>query len=472
MSSMIASRRLLSIRLLSGIAALALAGLCLGADPVHPAEQREYWARFEQRDWTAAIASAEELVNAGRANGANPLQLANALTLLGNAQLGAKNLPAAEAAYREALKTVEPRVSAGDARLLDPLRGLGYTLAAGGKHAEAIPPLQRALVVARRNLGLFDLGQQGLLRQLAASLTSVNDPAEAQKHMQYMLQIGERAYGARDLRMVPLHCLLGDWYTQIGVMPQARDHYRVALSIAEQNGGKNHLAVVEPLRSLATSYRRELFLSGAGLLRQPETDTATNENFARENRPITAQYLNTEGERALLRAVKVVEANAEEKSSDVAQLTIATLVDAGDWYQTRNQPQKAFEFYRRAAALVPQAATGSAATAVGPFGFPVQVYIPMPPLATRNRFRPDSDVVERFVQVEFTVTSDGSVKDEHVVDQDAGSRQAAETITAIHAARYRPKFVNGEPVETTAVRHRQIFRQRKDRDTEEKEAES
>jgi hypothetical protein len=94
------------------------------------------------------------------------------------------------------------------------------------------------------------------------------------------------------------------------------------------------------------------------------------------------------------------------------------------------------------------------------------VYLPMPLLATRNLYRSDDEVDERFVQVEFTVTSDGTVKDEHVVDQDASSRQVTETLESIRAARYRPKFNGDEPVETAAVSYRQVFRQRKDKDAE------
>jgi tetratricopeptide (TPR) repeat protein len=442
------------------MALLAATSLGGGAESPSILEQQEYWARFEKRDWGAAVDEATKLVNSARQSAADPWQLAEALNLLGSAQLGAGNLPAAAEAFGSALAIIEPRVSPGSEKLLEPLRGLGYAQAANGKHPEAIALLQRALLIARRNFGLFDLGQQGLLRQLATSLTAVNDPAEAERHMLYTLQVGQQRYGARDLRMVPLHCAVGDWYTEIGAMAAARHNYRWALEIAERKGGENHIAVVAPLRSLAASYRRELFLTNAGLLRQPEPEST--DAMGRDTRPISAQSLHADGERALLRAVDVIETQPTE---NVQQLRIDTLVDTGDWYQTRSQSQKAFEFYRRAAALMPPAARDSAAAAAGAFAFPVLVYLPIPPLATRNHFRPDHEMIERFVQVEFTVTSDGSVKDERIVEQDATSRQAAQTLNAIQAARYRPRFTNGEPVATIGVSYRQIFRQRKSRDT-------
>lgn len=49
-------------------------------------ERQEYWAKVETRDWAAAAESAETLVGAARTAG-EPLALARALTMLGNAQL-------------------------------------------------------------------------------------------------------------------------------------------------------------------------------------------------------------------------------------------------------------------------------------------------------------------------------------------------------------------------------------------------
>ena len=382
------------------------------------------------------------------------------MVLLGNAQLGSRNLVGAEIAYQEALGIVEPRVGPVSEKLLDPLRGLGYTYAAEGKHEKAVPVLDRALTVSRRNYGLFDINQQGLLRQLASSLTATDEPLEAEKHIRYLLLIGERSYGSSDPRMIPLMCMVGDWYAQIGSMTSARQYFRDAFELAEAKVGKVSLAVIEPLRGLADSYRRELFLTGAGILRQPEYEPGFGDGTSRETRPITAQFLNSEGERALLRAVKVLESIPDRPTA----LMVETLVDAGDWYQIRSQPQKAFPFYRRAAALIKPAEAGDATSLT--FAFPVQVYLPTPLLATRNRTRPDAEVDERFVQVEFTVTNEGAVKDARIVDHDGTSRQSAETLDAIQAARYRPKFVGGEPVETLAVTYRQTFRQRKDRDAD------
>src|SRR4029078_11307747 len=120
------------LRLTCAVVATLLAALpaARGAEPAHrPESQQEYWAQVDRRDWSAAIAAAEQLVAAARENAKQqPLALAEALSLLGNANYGAQNYEAAERAFTEAVQTVEQHAGAASPKLLDPLRGLGYTL--------------------------------------------------------------------------------------------------------------------------------------------------------------------------------------------------------------------------------------------------------------------------------------------------------------------------------------------------------
>jgi len=54
------------------------------------------------------------------------------------------------------------------------------------------------------------------------------------------------------------------------------------------------------------------------------------------------------------------------------------------------------------------------------------------------------------------------VTDAKVTEANGTQRQAADALAAIRAARFRPKFVNGEPVETTGMTNREVFRTRKE----------
>src|SRR5687767_10274549 len=101
------SRRVLGAVTMSAVFGLTCSIAAHAAPPPpRPESQQEFWALYDKRDWSAAIEEARHLVEQARAN-SNPMQLANALTLLGNAQLSGGDRANAEASYREALQITE-----------------------------------------------------------------------------------------------------------------------------------------------------------------------------------------------------------------------------------------------------------------------------------------------------------------------------------------------------------------------------
>lgn len=438
----------------------ALVHSAAAAPPLQRLEsQQEFWARYDQRDWSGAIQEARRLVELANANAKQqPLELAKALTLLGNALLSSGDKVSAELSYREALRITELQGMRTDPALLDPLRGLGYTLALLDRHEEAIPYLERALLVTHRAYGLFDLGQQGLLRQLANSLTRTGRLADGAKQMLYLQRVGERAYGERDPRMAPLLCVIGDWYVDTGNFMLGRDRFRDAIRIVERKLGKQDPALVQPLRGLARSYVQEIYFFSHGY--QPLQDRTMIDPINLDPKGINPKYLSSDGERALRRALAILDARPDTTPAVLTD----TLIQFGDWYQIKHQPEKALVYYKRAAQLAASVDTSSPEAAAAPLSFPVRVYYPLPPLAMRNRQLAPEQVEEKFVEVQFTVTDLGSVEDAKVVDQNGTQRQASEALEAIRASRYRPKFVDGEPVVTQGVVMREVFKMRKQDD--------
>lgn len=426
--------------------------------PRRPESQQEYWAQIDRKDWSAAIAAAAQLVTAARERAAQqPVALSEALTLLGNAQFGGKDYTSAEASFDEALKIAEAQVGAASPKLLDPLRGLGYALAASERHKEAIPPLERALLIDRRSYGLYDMAQQKVLRQLAESLLKVGRPADAARHVAYLLQLGDRVYGKRDPRQVPILSFAASWYADFGDFITARDIYRHAVEIVQQKLGPNDPTLVEPLRALAATYTQELYYSTLGVRTQTiERQPTSADGSSNQQKDINPRYLASEGEKALDRSVKILEAQPPSARDTL----VATLIQSGDWFQIKHMPEKAMPFYRRAAAVNATLAADEADPQA--FSFPVRVYYPTPSQATRNNTLPPEQVDERFVEVQFSVTGDGEVSDAKVTESSGTQRQVSDALTAIRAARFRPKFVNGEPAETTGLTNREVFRTRKE----------
>jgi TonB family protein len=465
-------RRLLWVAISQSFA-LPLWAATQPAPPPLPATPQEYRAQLDHKDWVAAMATAEKAVAAARdEKPVDIFRLSAALSHLGDAQLGAKVPGGAEVSFAEALKLIDGNVNEADPRLIDPLRGLGYALFEEAQYERAIPYMDRVLAVARRNEGLFDTSQQGTLIRLADSYVALGRPTEGERYMTYLRRLGDHAYGQSDMRLVPILCIVGNWYAKWGQMVPARDNYRAALGIVVKKEGTHSLGLVEPLRDAAESYVNEVRLSSYGVRSQSDFGLTGNmvehrlpanaDGTSNDGQAMNPRYLGVDGERALLLAIQVLDAHENRPT----QTLIDTLVQTGDWFLFKQQFDKALPFYKRAWGLIGTLRKDDRSPAEDPLGFPLQVYYPTPALATHNLNRPASEVEDRYVQIEFTVKADGTVKDARVSDSTGTSRQASETLEAISDARYRPKFINGEPVETTALYVRQMFKQRVEKETE------
>lgn len=454
----------LALSLLVSLGVMTATSVSAADPPPRPLAQQEFWADYDKKDWAAAIDEAKRLVDQARTNAKqDPIALSSALVLLGNAQLSGGDKVSAETTYREALQLVDAQGGAASPALVDPLRGLGYSLAMLDRHREAIPYLERGLVIGRRTYGLFDPSQQGMLRQLASSMTRVGRIEEAEKQILYLQRIGEQAYGRRDPRMSPVLCMIGNWYVDTGNFQMGRDRFREAIALVERKLGKNDAALVEPLRSLGRSYVQEIYFVTQGFTSLAERTPLDFQGV--EPKAINPKYISTDGEKALERALALLDARPDTTPMQLTE----TLLQLGDWHQLKHQPEKAMAYYRRAAGVVARMNEPSPEASAA-LSFPVRVYYPLPPLAMRNRSLAPEQIDEKYVSVEFTVTGTGDVQDAKVIEQNGTSRQASEALEAIRASRFRPKFVNGEPVDTQGVVNREVFKMRKQQPGEEKQS--
>lgn len=436
------------------------------AHPGEPAAKQEYSSRVEDEDWSAALQTAHALVATARTQ-PQPVALAEALVLLGEAQRRTADLAGAEASFKEALDLIEQFEGAASRHTLNPLRGIGFTLAAANRHQEAVPYLDRALLIAHRTHGLFHAGQQSILKQLANSLTRTGQPLVAERHVNYMLQVGERTYGQNDPRTVPLICQAGDWHAAVGNFDIARRHYRDAIRLIEEKLGKQHVELVLPLRRLAASYIHEIDFRAQGYI-DPYTAQKMDSAPARLPRKENPRYLNTDGQKALLRALDILESQTDPPQT----IFMWTLVETGDWFQFRQDPQEAMRYYVQAARIHAQLAAVAPDTVADPFAFPVRVYFPVPSVITRGNRLTLEQSEEVFVQLELSVTPNGRAEDVQATDSNTYPRHVSEILKAMRDARFRPKFVDGEPVATDQITLREIYRVRRRPDRQDDEGDA
>ncbi|GJM43532.1 MAG: protein TonB [Gemmatimonadota bacterium] len=84
-------------------------------------------------------------------------------------------------------------------------------------------------------------------------------------------------------------------------------------------------------------------------------------------------------------------------------------------------------------------------------------YLPIVKIAPLYPWRAQSEGIEGRVVVEFTVTETGSVKDVVVIEADPKNVFDKVSIQAALKFKYRPKVVDGEPIEVRGVRNVFLF---------------
>jgi tetratricopeptide (TPR) repeat protein len=432
------------------------------AQAVDQLEDSEFDIPAAPADVSAALDAAQKQVAVARANAkSKPLPLADALVALGDAQRAAAVYTEAENAYAEALKIVEHAAGPTNSHLLGPLRGLGFTLAKEGKHDQASFYLNRALVLSHRTDGLFNLPQLEILRQLARSEAIVKDYDTAEQHIKYLQKIGETVYGEHDPRMIPIICDVADWRAGVRAYITARLVYEKAIALGKKTVGPDDLALVRPLRSIAHTYVWELTdlsdHASEGIRVRRDSMHLGRTNSVEEQGP-DPRYLSSDGEQALQRAVKILERYPEERT----QLA-ATLLQLGDWYMIKEDRDEAMPVYARVSDLAKEEPSAAAALSL-----PKRLFYPLPPiLIASRRLPPPIETADRYVLLEYSVTELGDVGDARIVETNASQRQANQILDAMRNSRFRPRFVDGKPVNATGIQYREVYKVRKDDDDDE-----
>ena len=439
--------------------------ICADAAPVEHVRTQDESAS-PAADPSADIDATLARVNAVRSSAAaDPLALEEALTALGDAYLNANQYAPAEAAYAEAVRSAEQHGGRETQRVLAPLAGLGTTFARAGHHHDAIPLLQRAVAITRAQFGVFDLRQQDVLETLAGSLTALDRQPEAQDAMTYRVRVAEKTYGEGSPKVIPWLCDLGNWFADIGKTPEARMTFQVALNIVGTTDDLDAPIIVEPLRGIARAYmlrssypdswRKPPYpILGCGIqyaVLPPECKNTAAFDAGGFN--IEPRTLNQEGENALKHALRILESDP----GSAAQTKIETLIQMGDWYQIKKSPREALTYYERAWQLIRTTPRlpDSAATALN---VPLRVYYPTPQIVAHvPALAAAVDTESHYVQTEFTVAADGTVRDARIVQHDTRNLWARDVLKAVRDSRFRPKFVDGQAVAATGVTYREVF---------------
>jgi tetratricopeptide (TPR) repeat protein len=442
------------------------------ADPAKLAERdiayRAFREQFESGRYAAALPNAERVVDLTE-QASDPLQLPSALNNLGATHYKLGDYVAAEKAYARALQLVEEQAGAASQRLLAPLRGLALTYQSGGRQDAATPLLERAVSISRRSEGLFNPAQLSLIEPLIEGYVATGRLQDADQMHRYAFRIDERRYGPTSVKMVPSIQRLAGWFERTQRYTQARSMWARSYTVSAQRGQENLTAQVNALRGMARTYRLEYqygpeFIeetfpgNGAGQIGL-SFDGAERDAFGRRlTTGGTNDYrLDPQGREFLEAALKIIDST----TSPSPQARATLLVELGDWHSLSDRDGKAQPYYQQAWELLPRGDPGSPEALRNPLLYPSPLLYRPPVAARRLRDLPADAVTERVAIAEFTVGTDGKVRDAKIVEGDATEAQRSSFLTAISRAVYRPRFVDGKPVVTEQVRFRETFREQK-----------
>lgn len=422
-------------------------------DEDRKAVYEQFRALFDARDFAGALPVAERLVAMTEEQyGKDERALVNPLANLGTTQLRLGNFPAAEAAYQRAITLLEAQGAPTERQLIVPLHGLGATYLAVRRPEVAATALKRAVDLSRNLDGLYNAAQLDLVGSLIVAYVDSNQLAEAEKEHQYAYRVAETAYGAGDPRMLGPIDDYARWFEFVGRYTTARQLHARALSLAERTSGRGSLATVEALRGIARTYRLE-FVYGAEITEAP-TSADPFQIGTGQSGPVQVERMNPDGQRALRLALAAIE---KQEPVD-RRLRGEVLTELGDWFTTEGQTDKAIAAYREA--WVELAAAGDAQLLASPRQLAYR-----PPQTSIARFRGGdiADYDERFVEIEFTVQKTGRTGDVRVLASTAPESTTRAVIANMRKARYAPRFIDGEPVDTPGITHREVVLIRKAR---------
>jgi tetratricopeptide (TPR) repeat protein len=456
------TRTFLTLTLLGAGLAATMASLAQSPDQAAPTPplsaadaQAELRRRIDAREYEQAVAEARRLVEAAsqRPEAGEDLQVA--YMNLAVAQYLAGDYVGAEASYQRVIELIEASGRATNPRLARAQAGLATTYYAGKRYDLAVQHFDRAVALSRRSEGLFNEAQLPLLDKYADALTEVGRFQDALKVQRYALRIVERKHGAASLRYAAQLESLGRWYTRIREYESSRAVLRSAIEVAEDAKGENAPELIGPLTALSENDRRQLLDPQLQDLATADDQRRAifHEPMAPIGPSLSSSTIASEGQKALERAVAIASGRPDANPAQLAGLR----AQLGDWYQSRQQFDKALPIYQQAWSTAAGQTVDGKALTEQLFGRPVLLHYVPPDSWDRYFGRPAGEATVRNVAVEVTVTAQGRVTEPKVVADGGDPKLGAQTARAAQSARYRPRFEKGLPVDTTGVRIDQPF---------------
>ena len=351
-------------------------------------------------------------------------------------------------------------------QLIEARLSLGLLRQQAGNHRQALTALQEALQSVRVNEGLYSMNQIAILEAIIDSQVALGARDELRRNYEYLFWVYSRNYGNRNAGLVPVIKKVGQWYfdlynfspphTTVEPLIAADDLYARALQLLPKDGPSqdrvdilykvaviNH-HVAEDVQDPMLSHReiRE------AMIPHGRPSPYLNEIAVRQYYADQSFY---KGKRSLKRIVDAYATNLPDNITEYAR----ALVFMGDWLTVQRRVIEGSRMYQRAwAALAEHNAAPALVDEL--FGEPQ----PIEQLPVPGEGEPEAGADSYYVDAILDVPESGwprniRVQAVHPSEETSLIKRAERGIAA---TRYRPRYRNGQPVATTDVPLRFVFK--------------
>jgi tetratricopeptide (TPR) repeat protein len=405
------------------------------------AEFRRYRELVELGSLLEADTSAKRIVELTiREHGPRSLETAKALNNLGIVQHGNEQYEAAIQNYEGAIEIIEDRLDMLDSNLVNPLKGLGAAQLANGRPDLALQTFKRAVHVTHVNEGPHNIEQVEILESIAETNLRVGETSDARDVHELIYNLNKRYYNGVDL--VPSLMRRAEWQHRSGYYNDERATYRRVLNILEKYRGKNDLSLIEPYIRLGVSY---------------EYVDLNNPEYA-----LQPNYF--QGEMFIKRAVRIAEDNETAAWQDRAN----TKLVLGDFYTKNGEAAAARRVYREVWEMLSDGEERLAHRARTLEKVNLLKYQSIPEFAgdasSSDTTAGDVDLREGLVAVRFTVSSRGRVDNVELIESQPSEFEdmLRDVQRQVRGRVYRPRFSDGQPVDTGNLTFTHNFMYRSD----------
>jgi tetratricopeptide (TPR) repeat protein len=356
---------------------------------------------------------------------------------LGMAHLGTDSPRRAQDTFEHVVEIIETNKGVYETTLIPPLQGLALSFLAQDDYIEAVDALRRANHITRRHGGVYNQAQLSIVDKLIDVENTMGEADDINALQLLYLRINEDIYGVDTPELIPALLRLAEHKVTLGTRIPA-ENWEVAVYRPNIHHSWDQTKRAALFKDAQTYYERVIEIVenhyGADDIRlsEPLRGIADAKIVARSGKDVAAKSLR--------RNIDIVKANPGADTREVA----LALVELADLFLLWNDSRSG-ETYQEAWRSIPDDPRYDVLREEL-FGQPKK--LTPANFLLRIRKRPWRYDGETFSSIKYMVRADGRARRLDQIDGNAPPYAMRYLRAKIYDARFRPRMVDGETVNT------------------------